>query len=210
MIKTSLLSYILLSLAILTSLEMPFFSDFIGYFSIIFTLFVIRDIILLFGVSLDSKSRSIDWKKLLQARKENVLSLLDGAVLFNRIILFPFLLITYITYILLKQLEISPWVDTLFTKFPLEYTLLGMVALSGIITLFRESLEAPYEKSKANRKKARLFVLWTIMLSLLAVGIILSETSSLGFLSIPISIISGLLIFLIGTLLLEEDDHTSL
>jgi hypothetical protein len=46
----------------------------------------------------------------------------------------------------------------------------------------------------------------TIGLALLAVAIIFRETSSLGLLSIPISSISGILIFLIWMMLLEEDE----
>lgn len=47
----------------------------------------------------------------------------------------------------------------------------------------------------------------TIVLALLAVYVVFSETTSLGLLALPISSISGLLVFLVGVLLLEEDDH---
>jgi hypothetical protein len=133
-------------------------------------------------------------------------STLDILILMNRIILFPTLLIAYIALILVKQLDISSLIAILGYIPTFEYSLLGLVAFSGLLTVWREHIDTRYTIQVRDPSQSRRFVLGSIALALLGVTLISRETASLGYLSLPISIISGLLIFLIGTLLLEEEE----
>lgn len=74
------------------------------------------------------------------------------------------------------------------------------------MTVIRESQDEFYYKSIPSQMRTRLFIAFTLLLTVGAIVIIFSETASLGLLSIPISIISGLLVYLIGTLILEEEN----
>lgn len=120
--------------------------------------------------------------------------------------LFPFFLTIYITFILVKQLDILSLSAILSTTTTIEYSILGAVIASGCLTVIRESLDEAYYTTTPSQIRTRLFIAFTIVLTILAIVIIYRETSSLGLLSIPLSSISGLLVYLIGTLILEEKE----
>lgn len=184
-----------------------FLEDFLVWFLIVGVLFLIRDSILFFGIPKDIKHEVIDWEKLRRERIRGSVSFSSVLFLLNRVILFPIFLILYIAVILLKQLDIQALSDILSTKSWIEYLLLGAVAVSWLATIFRESFDSAYQRITKDYWRTRVFVFVTIVLALLAVYVVFSETTSLGLLALPISSISGLLVFLVGVLLLEEDDH---
>ncbi len=68
----------------------------------------------------------------------------------------------------------------------------------------REEIDTAYFVKKKNPVRTRLFLLFTALLAITSIAIIWRQTASLGILSFLISIIAGLLILLIGSLLLEE------
>lgn len=75
---------------------------------------------------------------------------------------------------------------------------------SGIGMTLREESDTPYFVKKKNPVRTRLFLFFTALLAIMSIAILWRQTASLGILSFLISIIAGLLIVLIGSLLLEE------
>ncbi|MBP9779906.1 hypothetical protein KBD33_04785 [Candidatus Gracilibacteria bacterium] len=203
---TSGISYVLLAIIILVSTKFSLFRTFLVWFLMVFVLFVIRDMILFFGIEKHLHHRVFDWKLFFQDIKSGTLKKWDALCIVNREVVFPFFLISYIVLILLKQLDIFSLSTILTQYFFIEYGLLIFVSLSGFLTIWREKLDEVYYKSITSKVRTRLFIVMIIVLSLLAVSIIFRETASLGLLSIPISTISGILIYLIGILLLEEKE----
>lgn len=200
------ISYILLAIIILVSTKFSLFRTFLVWFLMVFVLFVIRDMILIFWIEKHLHHRVFDWKLFFQDIKWWTLKKWDALCIVNREVIFPFFLISYIVLILLKQLDIFSLSTILTQYFFIEYWLLIFVSLSWFLTIWREKLDEVYYKNIASKVRTRLFIVTIIALSLLAVAIIFRETASLGLLSIPISTISGILIYLIWILLLEEKE----
>ncbi len=206
----SMSSYLLLAFLVVVSLKYIVFQDFLLYYILAWTLLIIRDIIALSGISDTITHRVVDWRSFWNDRRTHSISLVDIFLFLNRTIFFPSFLIFYIILILLKQLDIFGFSDTLLSYSWIEYSLLGCVALTGLSTIFHEFIDDRYYKVIKHYGRTRRFIILTIVLWLVGTAIIFRETSSLWFLSIPISIISWILIFLIGILLLEENEESTI
>ncbi|MEK7130273.1 MAG: hypothetical protein AAB793_01320 [Patescibacteria group bacterium] len=86
--------------------------------------------------------------------------------------------------------------------------LLGIVVGSGVFTVVIEkpASESDGEVKIKDRIKARDIV-FIVILSIIAGGLIYLKTKDLGKLGLAISIISGIIILLMSILLLIEDDY---
>lgn len=125
----------------------------------------------------------------------------------NRNYLFPFILIVYMIFLLVKQTHIFG-----LDKYKLflfnENILLGVTIFSGILTIFKDDKDKNYILEV--KKNSYLYILLTILLSLLWTYIILEQTIKLWNLSYIISIISWILIFLVWISILEDDEESNI
>lgn len=109
---------------------------------------------------------------------------------------FQTLLVTYLILLLLEEIA-KGFVSTYLN---LNYLLI-IVILAGVLDVFSET---PVFKKKD--KTTKFDYIFIIILGILGFAIIKYKTIDLGFLSWLISIIAGVLIFLLSILILEEDD----
>jgi len=121
---------------------------------------------------------------------------------------FEISLITYLVFLLIEELKEG------FISYNFNLNiLLGLVIVSGILTIFskaktnKHELETNLHESRIREsrisKKDWIFI---IGLGILGGFLIFYKTKELGWLSLVISIISGILIVLLSVLILEEND----
>jgi hypothetical protein len=132
---------------------------------------------------------------------------LNWILIFNRNIFFPFILVFYMIYLLIWQTHLF-WLDkkSLFILINQNY-LLWLTIFSWILTVFRENIDDRYFYEKLEWWIFSKNILLTISLSLFGTYIIFNQVVKLGLLSYPISIISGILIFLVWISILEDDEN---
>lgn len=182
-----------------------FVDDFSGYKNILFLwllLLVLKDIFVYFVEIKDMKIKLLD-SKLMEADNIGVFSQM---LIWNRKRIFPVLLCFYIIQLLVYQTRIFDLhTYGIFQVFS-DSLLLILIVISGIATIFQEEKEKKYEYEVKSKHYTIFAFVLIFILSLLWAYIILWQTARLGNLSFVISFISGILIFLVGSLVLEEDD----
>jgi hypothetical protein len=125
----------------------------------------------------------------------------------NRNYFFPFILVLYLVFLLISQTKIF-WLNNLeIFKNINSNVLLSITIFSWILTIFKEEKDEEYKIEKITSYWIWLNILLTIWLSILWTYIIFNQVIKLGFLSYPISIISGILIFLVWISILEDDEN---
>lgn len=162
------------------------------WFVAIVTLFLIRDYILFFGIPKEAKHTTFDWKTFWNdARKNSTkISKLDAILIMNREIFFPFFLIISILLLLVRQLDLFSSVEMLDAHTWIEFFFFSSFALTAFGTIFRISLADTYYVKKIHSSRMRLLVCAMIVIALATTIMVFIESSTMGFLSIPISIIS--------------------
>ena len=86
--------------------------------------------------------------------------------------------------------------------------LLGIVAGSGVFTVAIEKPAAESDKEAKIKDKIKIRdIIFIVILSIIAGGLIYLKTKSLGGLGLAISIISGIIILLMSILLLTEEQY---
>lgn len=86
--------------------------------------------------------------------------------------------------------------------------LLGIVVGSGVFTVVVQKEEKKEDDIKEVKNKIRVRdIIFIVILSIIAGGLIYLKTKDLGKLGLVISIISGIIILLMSILLLIEDDE---
>ncbi|MGV8152630.1 MAG: hypothetical protein ACP5OG_06105 [Candidatus Nanoarchaeia archaeon] len=118
----------------------------------------------------------------------------DYASLINY--LFQTLLVTYLGLLLIEQI----WAGIVSTYLNLNW-LLVVVIISGILDVFSEHNET---KNQKPTKKDYIFI---SVLGILGFIIIKYKTHDLGWLSWLISVIAGILIVLLSSLVLEDSEE---
>ena len=108
---------------------------------------------------------------------------------------FQTILVVYLLLLLIEQI----WSGTVSTYLNLNYVLIAVIIL-GVLDVFAEHEEKMPEKPK---KRDYIFI---YLFGIVGFGIIKYKTVELGWLSWLISIIAGILIILLSTLVLEEDE----
>ena len=85
--------------------------------------------------------------------------------------------------------------------------LLGMVGGSGVFTVVSQKEESKEGEGKEVKNKIRARdIVFIVILSIIAGGLIYIKTKDLGKLGLVISIISGIIILLMSILLLTEEE----
>src|SRR3989338_7720492 len=85
--------------------------------------------------------------------------------------------------------------------------LLGIVAGSGVFTVVSQKEESKEGEGKESKNKIRARdIVFIVILSIIAGGLIYIKTKDLGKLGLVISIISGIIILLMSILLLTEEE----
>ena len=85
--------------------------------------------------------------------------------------------------------------------------LLGIVVGSGVFTVISQKEESKEGEGKEAKNKIRARdIVFIVILSIIAGGLIYLKTKSLGGLGLAISIISGIIILLMSILLLTEEE----
>jgi len=110
--------------------------------------------------------------------------------------LFNNLLFLYLILLLIEQI----WEKSVSAYLNFNYLLIAVI-ITGILTLFIKH-EKIQEKKKKVTKKDYLFILF---LSILGIIIVFFKTKELNILSYFISILSGIIIFLLSYIILNED-----
>lgn len=110
--------------------------------------------------------------------------------------LFNNLLLLYLILLLIEQI----WEKSVSAYLNLNYLLIAVI-ITGILTMFTKQ-EQIKEKKKKITKKDYIFIL---SLSILGAVIVFFKTKELNILSYFISLLSGIIIFLLSYLILNED-----
>jgi len=157
---------------------------------LLIVLFISKDVLKYFVDLSSFKERKFSYKMLFIDSNIDNLNLF---LILNRNLFFPIVLVLYMIYLLAWQTHLFWWDKTEIFKMINQNYLLWITIVSGILTVFKDNLD---EKYFVEVKKTPIFsIILTIWLSLLWTYIIFHQVMKLGFLSYPISIISGILIF---------------
>lgn len=163
---------------------------------------IIKDILLYLVVLKPTKKIGI--------RKQE-LGIGDGKVhrylLYNRTYIFPTVLVIYLIYILIKQTHVRNMQNTIPYLIINESVLLGIVIVSGIFTIWKEDKDKQYQEVKESMRSTYISIGLSIFLSLLGTYIIYGQIIQLGWIAYIMSAIAGVLIFLIGIMIVEDDEQ---
>lgn len=177
--------------------------DLVGFRLIfILVILVIKDILLYMVDFKATEVRTYDFARLKHEKKSRFYYYL----LRNRVYIFPILLTIYLLYLLVKQTQLWNLNNSIFYHILNENVLLTLVIISWIFTVFKEEKDKTYQIIKHSMTNTYLHIWLSVVLSLLAVYIVYIQVASLGRISYPISGISGILIFLIGVMIIQDDD----
>lgn len=171
--------------------------------------FIVSVIIHIFWAGLEikaSKKTITNLDAIEQDIKENKLHKIYYYLIINRSYIFPILLVVYLIYLLIKQTQIRNLHHTLFFVLLRENLLLILVLISGITTIFKENKDKIYQKEILSKKSSYISLWLSVILSILGWYIIYIQTINIWAISIAISSIAWVLIFLIWVLIIEEDN----
>jgi hypothetical protein len=181
--------------------------DYSLYIVIFWLILLIKDLLLYF-VDFDKKYfHKFDLSRLFKDLSRSRVSYFHFTLIFNRNLFFPFILIFYMIYLFIWQTHL--WgldKKSLFLAINQNY-LLWITTVSWIFTVFKENIDNKYFYEKLEWWIFSKNILLTIWLSIFWTYIIFNQVVKLGFLSYPISIISGILIFLVWISILEDDEN---
>lgn len=178
-----------------------------NYIVLSFLLLIIHDIILYWGIPTTYHWKKILHKKIAQAKQKWDITHFQYFCVFNRNIYFPVLLVGYLLLTVLW--EISPVWGSDFFPLIKSITLI-LTIISGILTLYWDSLDDTYMQETDSQYNYYFYMTLLIGLSLWWTYIILGQTQSLGYLGDVISLLSGIIIFLVGISLLSDEEQTTI
>ncbi len=205
-------SYGLLTGLVLVAYNLGNLQEYIFLFTVAYTLFIIRDMISFFGIPKETKHIIFDWKKFWNDITKKHLNLSKKSIflILNREIFFPMVVTICIFLLFFQEIQFPFVLDLLDYSMWIEYILFGGLAITAFFTIFRESGADTYYRLQNHTFRMRIYLCCDIFLSLWTTAIILSESTAMWLLSIPISIISWILLFAIGILFLRESDSNIL
>ena len=116
--------------------------------------------------------------------------------------IFKISLLSYLIFYLIED-----FFPGFVTNFFSMNILLGIVAGSGVFTVISQKEESKEGEGKEAKNKIRARdIVFIVILSIIAGGLICIKTKDLGKLGLVISIISGIIILLMSILLLTEEE----
>lgn len=201
-IKKSIYMYILFWISILLFYKSWILDTYKVYLILWFVLIIIKDVLQYFFQI--QKVTQIHYNTSQIFSSENTLYY---KILFtNRHYIFPTVLIIYMIILLISNTHIF-WLDSLSIFQMIDKNIfLWITILSWILTIFKENNDEFYKQEFQSTKWVALNLILTIILSILWTYIILIQTQFLWWLTYPISIISGILIFLVWISILDENE----
>ena len=150
---------------------------------------------------------SIDYHKLQQDTLHSKLSRYQSLAIINKQRLFPVLITIYLVLLLIQQtklrdLQTATWYLSINQAF-----VLFLVIISGLGTVYEFPSMDHYVTHHQSLPYHRAYIGLTICLSLLGSYLINVQVQQLGIIWFFIATIAGVLIFLVGMMLLEEDEE---
>ena len=172
------------------------------YLIILLLLFFIKDILKYFYDFQYVIEEKINYSKLFN---DTSITNIELFLVLNRTVIFPFLLILYMIFLLIKQTHLW-WLQKYISNVNelQQNILLWVVIISGILTIFKEDIDKKYLEKK--HVYPWFHIILTIVLSVLWTYIIFNQVVKLWNLVYIISIISWLLIFLVWINILEDEE----
>ena len=204
---STILTYIILGVLILLLVKTSLLQEYMMWVVMIFVLFINRELLSFFWIPKNIEFNVFDWKKFWMDRSGRLVKLnwIDSAIILFREMIFPFFLVTTIVFLLIQQLDFFGIAD-FFSDFPwIWYSIFTGFGISAFIVIFRESRSSEYLYKKIHSFSMRVYVFSNIVISLLTSAFVFLESSAMGNLSIPISIISWVFIFSLWILFLSEE-----
>lgn len=205
LIKTILI-YIIFFIIVFVLYKYEKIESYSIYLILVFVGILIKDILLYF-VNVESKYfPKFDNSRLFKDFRRSRISFINYILVLNRNLLFPIILVWYMIYLLIWQTKLF-WLEeiSLYKAINSNY-LLWVTIFSWVLTIFKEDIDKKYFYDELVGWYFNKNIILTIVLSLLWTYIIFEQVIKLWFLSYPISIISGILIFLVWISILEDDD----
>lgn len=135
------------------------------------------------------------------------ISLWKALLLYNQHFIFPICISLYLMLLLIEQTQLrNLHINSLYLAINQNFILL-LVVVSGIITSQEdEVLQKTYTMTTKSVWLFYLYIVLCLFLSGLAIYIIYNQTIELGIIWLIISILSGILVGLVGIMLLYEEN----
>ncbi|MDD2870770.1 MAG: hypothetical protein PHS49_02170 [Candidatus Gracilibacteria bacterium] len=203
-IITTILMYVLLGAITIYYYTIGVLEKYAVYITLGLLILILKDILMYFVSFEKITVVKNSLAKLKKAYSASQVSFGDYYLFMNRNYFFPTVLIAYLVFILLYQIKIIFMGDSLYTL--INSNFLGIVVVSGVLTTFREDFDKTYQRKVKSYQGLYKNIVINSVLSVLGALIIMGETLDLGVLSYIISLIAGLLIFLVGISILEEEE----
>jgi len=125
----------------------------------------------------------------------------------NRIYFFPFILTVYLIYLLIQQTQLRDLHLSVRYLLLDETVLLVITIVSGLWLVYQDDQDTKYKKTTTSLTASYMYYYFSALLGLLSTYIIYLQVSDLWAIGATISVIAGVLVFLVGVLLLEDDDQ---
>ena len=168
---------------------------------LLLVILIIKDVLLYMVEYKATEKKTYDRDKIKHDKKNRIYYYL----LKNRVYVFPAGLSIYLIYLLITQTHLWTLQHNIFYEIINENFLLVLVVISGILTIFKEDKDTKYQIVKQSMTQTYTHIWLSIFLSLLGTYIIYGQAIQLWWISYIISGIAGILIFLIGILIIEEE-----
>jgi len=215
-LSSTLLFYVIWLVIVIMRVSLGTFQDVALWLILVLVALVIKDVLLYFVILKPSKKITYigigewgmengEWR--MGNGKWGMSGRLYRYLLMNRVYVFPAVLVIYLIYLLIKQTHLWNLENNIFYQIINENVLLGIVIVSWILTVWKEDKDKKYQKITQSMSSTYISLALSIFLSLLWTYIIYGQTIALGRISYCISSIAGILIFLIGVMIIEEDGN---
>ncbi|MCX6823391.1 MAG: hypothetical protein NTX91_05400 [candidate division SR1 bacterium] len=201
----SIVLYVIWLIILLMRIATRSFADVGLYLILALDVLIIKDVLLYLVKLKPTKKIGIGNLESGTGKQELKIGRLHRYLLYNRAYIFPVVLVMYLIYLLIKQTHVWNMQNTIPYLIINESVLLGIVIISGILTIWKEDKDKQYQVVSESMRSTYISIGLSIFLSLLGTYIIYGQIMQLGRIAYIISAIAGVLIFLIGVMIVEED-----
>ncbi len=195
---------LILSLSIVFDFS-KIFPNYEGFLVIWIVLLIIKDILENFYNPVNYNRVVYNYKKLFSDFEEGKTSFFYTILFLNRVIFFPTFLIAYLICLVLNQWNMVELMPSLSKITAWSNTSLMLCVISAIFVVVKEKWDTRYIEVREANDFQYLNILMAIICSLIWSFIIFSQTSQLKILAYPISILAGIVIFLIWLKIIENN-----
>lgn len=179
------------------------FEEYSSSFVLVLLIIIIKDTLHYSLPNFSHTHKTFNYKKLVQDFW-TTLSVKHIFFFINRHYIFPFLLILYLVILFLWQTHVF---DIQLPKIFLWNLPLTLTIISWFFTIFHEKLDNQYNIHVKSLPRTQIHIGLSIILSVLWAYTIIIQTENLWNLSLAVSFLSGIIIFLVGISLLEDEDN---